>query len=564
MRLIDRYKLCSWVAVRLFLMVASLLPVCICASDGIVVRGRVADIATGRGVADSIRVELLGADSVVVATTVAEVLYSNYPDPTSIINPFALSLDGTPGQYILRLSHPDYESVCENVDIAAGEQSVGVIKIRHLTGYERAIMLGEVTVTASVVQFVSRGDTLSYNADAFELAQGSMLDALVRELPGVELREGGRIYVNGRFVDRLLLDGKDFFVGDKLVLLQNLPAYTVKKINVYEQATGANELLGKGTVEESDAYVMDVVLKKGYNTGWIANAEGGGGTHSRYKGRAFGAAYTPTVRLAAYGFANNVNESGTPGAEGDWDTFKGSNGDITSQGGGMDYYYGRKDNSLEVNGNVTVDHSRSLLKEYNGTQNFLPGGDTYSRSWSNRTLSDIGVATHHTLKLRPAQGGAYTATFNLDVKYNRTTDKTERREGTFTTDVSAEGLYERLLTGFNAGDDLINRYLPSGHMRSKPLEARLQFSLGRLLGKSGAGIFANGYAAYRRNDIDASDSYLLQYGTDAPVNRSRLNPQANHGYEFEIDPSLSMRLAQGLSMNVSMGVNHSYSSDTND
>lgn len=59
-----------------------------------------------------------------------------------------------------------------------------------------------------------------------------MLDALIEQMPGVELRDGGRIYVNGRFVDKLLLDGKDFFQGDRFVLLQNLPAYTVKKTDM--------------------------------------------------------------------------------------------------------------------------------------------------------------------------------------------------------------------------------------------------------------------------------------------------------------------------------------------
>lgn len=96
-------------------------------------------------------------------------------------------------------------------------------------------MLDEVTVTSSVVQIINKGDTIQFNAEAFELAEGSMLSSLVKKLPGVELRDNGQIYVNGRFVDKLLLNGKDFFNGDKMVLLQNLPAYTVKNVQVYQQ-----------------------------------------------------------------------------------------------------------------------------------------------------------------------------------------------------------------------------------------------------------------------------------------------------------------------------------------
>ncbi len=61
--------------------------------------------------------------------------------------------------------------------------------------------LDNVTVTASKVKFYNRGDTLVYNADAFQLAEGSMLDALIAQLPGVEIKEGGQIFVNGEFVE---------------------------------------------------------------------------------------------------------------------------------------------------------------------------------------------------------------------------------------------------------------------------------------------------------------------------------------------------------------------------
>ena len=77
-------------------------------------------------------------------------------------------------------------------------------------------------MTATKVKFYNKGDTLVFNADAFELAEGSMLDALVSQLPGVELKKNGQIYVNGRFVENLLLNGKDFFKGDNSIMLDNL------------------------------------------------------------------------------------------------------------------------------------------------------------------------------------------------------------------------------------------------------------------------------------------------------------------------------------------------------
>ncbi|MDE6793755.1 MAG: hypothetical protein K2J63_00430, partial [Muribaculaceae bacterium] len=90
-------------------------------------------------------------------------------------------------------------------DLKGVECNLGII---YLTRSAR--QLEEVTVTTSKVKFYHKGDTLVYNADAFLLAEGSMLDALIRQLPGVEFRSDGQIFVNGEFVDNLLLNGKDF------------------------------------------------------------------------------------------------------------------------------------------------------------------------------------------------------------------------------------------------------------------------------------------------------------------------------------------------------------------
>ena len=86
-----------------------------------------------------------------------------------------------------------------------------------------------------------------------------MLDALIKQLPGVELKDDGRIFVNGRFVESLLLNGEHFFGNDGSVMLQNLPAYTVKDVRVYDKT--------HWTAPKDKHYVMDVRLKREYNLG---------------------------------------------------------------------------------------------------------------------------------------------------------------------------------------------------------------------------------------------------------------------------------------------------------
>ena len=73
-------------------------------------------------------------------------------------------------------------------------------------------LLKEKIVKATKIKFYHNGDTLVYNADAFQLADGSMLDMLIKQLPGVVLKNNGQIFVNGKFVSSLLLNGMPFIV----------------------------------------------------------------------------------------------------------------------------------------------------------------------------------------------------------------------------------------------------------------------------------------------------------------------------------------------------------------
>lgn len=199
---------------------------------------------TGSAVSDSIKAELLLPDSTVIATTY-NVFDPRFEYGSTDDYRYHIYFNNikAPGEdFILRLSHPDYATSYRALKLTNYHTDLGHAEIRKLNSFERKIKeLGEVTVKASVVQVVNKGDTVQFNADAFALAQGSMLDALVEQLPGVELRDNGQLYVNGRFIDKLLLDGKDFFQGDQFVLLQNLPAYTVKNIQVYEKASLTKE-----------------------------------------------------------------------------------------------------------------------------------------------------------------------------------------------------------------------------------------------------------------------------------------------------------------------------------
>ncbi len=177
----------------------------------------------------------------------------------------------------------------------------------------------EVMVQATRVKMYHKGDTIVYNADAFQLPDGSMLDDLLKAMPGVELNARGEIKVNGRKVDVLLLDGSDFFNGHTEQLLQNLPHYTVDKVKVYEQDTEQARRVGAKSILKE--YTLNVVLKKQYKIGWLGNIELAGGLptgkhdDARYQARAFATRFSEQSHLMLSAMSNNVNNDASNRSE---------------------------------------------------------------------------------------------------------------------------------------------------------------------------------------------------------------------------------------------------------
>ena len=255
-------------------------------------------------------------------------------------------------EMLLRVEADGYET--EMIALPAkkihgrGDTGVRYVEDALLKRKPKTVSLNGVEVKATKIKFYHKGDTLVFNADAFQLSQGSMLDGLIRQMPGVELKDDGRIYVNGKYVESLLLNGDDFFSKDRKIMLDNLPAYMVKNVKVYDKSSALGERLHKKLGDET--YVMDVYLKKEYNTGWIANVEAGGGTHDRYLARLFALRFTNHSRVSVFGNINNLNDDRRPGEATTWTPDKMPAGELTQRQAGLDYLVKQKDNKYRPKG----------------------------------------------------------------------------------------------------------------------------------------------------------------------------------------------------------------------
>ena len=205
---------------------------------------------TLKEISDSLKVEILSPkDSSLVFTFESGTMTEKFP--TQWYGPF-----------LMRVTHPHYYPVLKRITVYKKKMSVILDKV-ELTPITKLTeqRLGEATVSATRVQMVMKGDTVVYDARAFQTAEGSMLEELIEQLPGVRLDDNGRITLNGKFVSSLLLNGKDFFRGDPTVALRNLPAYMVDKVKGYERTppkglSSRSEVRGNGARRAAEARVL--------------------------------------------------------------------------------------------------------------------------------------------------------------------------------------------------------------------------------------------------------------------------------------------------------------------
>lgn len=501
------------------------------------------------------KVELLSRDSVVLATDTAlwhgyRVIDHSLEEYEEAVYEFRI--DKAKEKFIIRASAPDYEPQCLDIDLTGvgSRQDNYQVKGIYLRPATKATELGEVVVKASKVKFYNKGDTIVYNADAFMLPEGSMLDALIEQLPGVEIRDGGAIYVNGRYVESLLLNGKDFFQGNREVMLQNMGAYMVKDVEVYEKLGEKSRMMGHKVAEDTQ-YVMDVKLRKDYMAGNLLNLKAQGGTHDRYLAKLFGLHYTNNSRLSVYADANNLNDSEKPNSGGDniyslYDSP--APGLTTVRRGGIDYFADNPLHTFEINGNVDVRYDKNQNNTDVYRTNFLTGGNTYDYSFSRPTARNLRVSTQHSLRLKHE-------TWNLDVKpafsYNHNKSESESSAATFNANIP--GITKEEIDNIFQSDrfsrrNLVNRSLSRSKSLRHGIDASLfsEFFFKVLQSSDLTSIWVNGrYSDYRDENDNTSD---IAYGPRPESNqvlRQHYIPVPNRDLHFDAGAKYYFNIPRG-------------------
>ncbi|MEQ3691148.1 MAG: carboxypeptidase-like regulatory domain-containing protein, partial [Flavobacterium sp.] len=202
-----------------------------------------------------------------------------------------------------KISYIGYVDYSEKLESINQDKDFGSVKLS-----ENVNTLNEVVVKSEAPPITIKNDTLEFNASSFKVRPDANVEALLKQLPGVEIDEEGKITVNGKEVNNILVNGKPFFGKDGKIATQNLPADIIEKVQVSDTKTKEEELSGQDAT--SNEKTINLTIQEDKNKGMFGKANVGYGTDERYESSLLFNYFKDVQKISVLGSSNNINSIG--------------------------------------------------------------------------------------------------------------------------------------------------------------------------------------------------------------------------------------------------------------
>ena len=463
------------------------------------------------------------------------------------------------GKYLLKITSVGYKPTVKRVVI---EQDKNLALGNVVVGAD-AIMLKGAVVTAMAQKVTLKEDTFVYNSAAYRTPEGSVVEELVKRLPGAEVSDDGTIKINGKEVKKILVDGKEFMTGDTKTALKNLPTSIIDKIKAYDEKSDLSKVTGIDDGEEQT--VLDFNVKKGMNKGLMSNIDLGIGNKNRYSARGMGGYFNSNNRFMLFGNANNTSDRGFSGG-GPRRGFGGGNGLNASKMLAANYNYEEK-NKFKFNTSLRWNHSDGDVWSRRSSENFMGSSSSFSNSlnqnfsrsdswngnirleWMPDTMTNILFRPSISWTTNDSRSTGLSASFNQD-PYQYTEDP-----------LSDEGIEK-----MDEVDAVINRQNSVSLSNSKNNNIRGMLQLNRKLNNKGRNVTLRMNAKYTDKDsksisLQNAHLYLVQNeaGLDSTYQTNRYNLTPSKDYSYSAQATYSEPLWKATFLQFSYKFTYSYS-----
>ena len=471
---------------------------------------------------------------------------------------FHLNAPGN-GKYLLKITSVGYKPTVKRVVIEQ-DKNLGLGNV--VIGAD-AIMLKGAVVIAMAQKVTLKEDTFVYNSAAYRTPEGSVVEELVKRLPGAEVSDDGTIKINGKEVKKILVDGKEFMTGDTKTALKNLPTSIIDKIKAYDEKSDLSKVTGIDDGEEQT--VLDFNVKKGMNKGLMSNIDLGIGNKDRYSARGMGGYFNSNNRFMLFGNANNTSDRGFGGG-GPRRGFGGGNGLNASKMLAANYNYEEK-NKFKFNTSLRWNHSDGDVWSRRSSENFLGSSSSFSNSlnqnfsrsdswngnirleWMPDTMTNILFRPSISWTTNDSRSTGISASYNQD-PYQYTEDP-----------LSDEGIEK-----MDEVDAVINRQKSVSLSYSKNNNIRGMLQLNRKLNNKGRNVTLRMDAKYTDKDsksisLQNAHLYLVQNeaGLDSTYQTNRYNLTPSKDYSYSAQATYSEPLWKATFLQFSYKFTYSYS-----
>ncbi len=437
------------------------------------------------------------------------------------------------GRYIVQVTCVGFKPYTKTVNVTADKDvSLGTVELKP-----DAIMLKGATVTGQAAKVTLKADTFIYNASAYRTPEGSVVEELVKRLPGAQVDDDGKVTINGKEVKKIMVDGKEFMTGDTKTALKNLPTSIIERVAAYDQKSDLARVSGIDDGEEET--VLDFGIKRGMNKGFMLNADLAAGTEKRYSGRVFAGWMKDDLKIFPMASANNVNDMGFPGGGGGrWGG--GRQGLNATKMAGINLNYEKKD-KLKLDGSIRWNHSDGDALVRNSTESFMSSSAstfgnsrsqnyTRSNSWDARMRVEWMPDTMTNIMFRP------------QFRYNSNDGLSNSRSASFRSDPYAiAGITDPLsqLDQLAYSDSIVtnaNRSIGLTYSDSKSFGGTLQ--LNRKLNSRGRNVTLRFGANYSEGmSKSASSNFVNYFVVDQTLNPYQYKDSTYQADRYAVTPT---------------------------
>ena len=532
---------------RIFFAVCLMLSASMAASaQGIKITGTLVDRDTKEGVMLA-TVQMLKPDS----TYVSGVLSDEKGN-------FSIEVSAT-GSYILKFTSVGYTPLTKTVKVD-GKKDIALGKI---TFNADAIMLKGATVVGQAARVTVQEDTFVYNASAYRTPEGSVVEELVKRLPGAQVSDDGTITINGKEVKKVLVDGKEFMTGDTQTALKNLPTSIIDKIKSYDEKSDLAKVTGIDDGEEQT--VLDFGIKKGMNKGVFGNVDASVGTQDRYAERLMGALFKDKTRVMLMGNLNNVNDRGFPSGGGGGRFGRGAQGLNTSKMAGANFNL-EPSSKLKLDGSVRWNHSNGDKRTEQSVENFVSTAGSFSNSLNqNYTRSDNWNAR---MRLEWTPDTMTNIMFRPSFSYSKSDGLTSGTSASYNEDpysYVSDPLSQESISIMDEKGLMVNHRENSSITYSDNLSIGAMLQLNRKLNSKGRNATLRTDISYGEGDsksLSTSNVHLYQvedaFGNDSTYQTNRFNTTPTKTLNYSVQFTYSEPVFKAMFLQLSYKFNYKY------